>query len=168
MRSRQVLTEISPLLSIECCNNELLSSLLTLLHDPNNENNNIGALEMLEKTTKYFSKDYIKGFIAMDILALLQSPSSTIRIEACNTLFAMLSVFETEFIEQRFLQVIENLTKDPVSNVVNQFVKHIPRLAQKLSFNQFEKCFFSKYVEYLTSKNRFLKEILDILLLKLN
>ena len=156
--SRRTLIKVGPFLSRECCDNELLSIVLTLLHDPTNESNNISALEMLKQMNTLFSEEYIKGFIAMDIIALLQSPSVNIRIEACHSLFSMFHVFSQEFVEQRFLTVIEGLTKDSNFAVTNHLIKNMPVLAKKISFAVFEKYFFPKFIEYLSSKNRFQKE----------
>jgi hypothetical protein len=171
LRSRQMIVKVCEFLSSDCCNNELLSTILSLLHDPLNESSNIGALELLEKMISYFSKDYIKGFIAMDILALLQNQSPVIRIEACSAMFSMLQVFDKQIIEERFLEVIESLTRDSNTSVVNHLIKFFPKLAKNITFNKFESLFFPKFLDYLNSKNRFQKEesltVLGQLIIKL-
>lgn len=156
--SRRSLVKLGPLLSKQCCDNDLLSIILTLLHDPKNESNNTSALELIKQMNTLFSDEYIRGFIAMDIIALLQSPSVNIRIEACHSLFSLFHVFTSKFVEERFVSVIEGLTKDPNNAVINHLIKNMPVLAKKISFNEFEKRFFPRFMEYLNSKNRFQRE----------
>lgn len=155
--SRSALVRAGPLFSKDNANNELLSIILSLLHDQV-ETNKTAALELLKKLNTLFSEEYIRGFIAMDIIALLQSPSVNIRIEATNALFSLFDHFTRDFVETRFLPVIEGLARDPNNTVVNHLIKNMPALARKISFNQFEQFFFPKFIEYLNSKNRFQKE----------
>lgn len=156
--SRGALVKIGRLLSPSVADSDLLTVILGLLHDPKSESNNTAALELLKKLNDLFSPDNIKGFIAMDIIAMLQSPSVNIRIEATHALFSLFDHFTREFVESRFGPVIEGLTRDPNNTVINNLIKNMPSLAKKVSFNQFEKSFFPKFIEYLNSKNRFQKE----------
>lgn len=156
--SRKALVKTGPMLSRSSCDNDLLSIILTLLHDPKSESNKTSALDMIKQMNMLFSDDYIRGFIAMDIIALMQSPSVNIRIEACHSLFSLFHVFTSEFVESRFVPVIEVMSQDSNSAVINHLIKNMPALAKKISFNQFEKRFFPKFMEYLNSKNRFQRE----------
>lgn len=156
--SRAALVKIGRLLSPAIADNDLLTVILGLLHDPKSESNNTAALELLKKLNDLFSPDNIKGFIAMDIIAMLQSPSVNIRIEATHALFSLFDHFTRDFVESRFAPVIEGLTRDPNNTVINNLIKNMPLLAKKVSFNQFEKTFFPKYIDYLNAKNRFHKE----------
>lgn len=157
-RARAAFRIMGPQLSKDCANNELLSIILALLHDPKSEKNNTDALDLIKTLNALFSEEYIRGFIAMDIIALLQSPSTNIRVEATHALFSLFHHFTPDFVETRFLPVIEGLAKDPNATVVTNFIKNVPALARKISFNKFEQFFFPKYIEYLNSKNRFQKD----------
>lgn len=156
--SRRTLITISKMLSKRSCDNNLLTVVLTLMHDPLNENNRVSALELITKLHPLFSRQYIEGFIAMDILAMMQDNSLRVRIESYQTFFALFSSFESEFIEKRFLDVLEGMSNDPNTDIKLIFIRNVPTIGKKLTFKKFEFKVLPKYMDHLASKNRFFRE----------
>ena len=156
--SRKTLVAISKTLSKRTCDNKLLAIVLTLLHDPQSELNRLSALELIKQLHSFFSKQYIEGFIATDILALMQDNNSRVKTEAYKTFFALFSAFEGEFVEKRFLDVIENMSNDSNVDLKMIFIKNVPLISTKLAFKKFEFKILPKYMDHLAAKNRFVKE----------
>ena len=156
--SRRTLIAISKMLSKRSCDNNLLTVVLTLMHDPLNENNRVSALELITKLHPLFSRQYIEGFIAMDILAMMQDSSLRVRIESYQTFFSLFSSFESEFIEKRFLDVLEGMSNDPNTDIKLIFIRNVPTIGKKLTFKKFEFKVLPKYMDHLASKNRFFRE----------
>ena len=158
LNSRKKLVTIAHYLNDSNYNNELLTIILTLLHDNINEQNRLGALNLITKLHARFSKSYIEGFIATDIIALMQDPKIGVRVEAYKTFFVILDSFDPEFIERKFFSLIEKMSEDDNNNIRLIFVQNIPLMSKKLDFKKFEFKILPKYINTLASKNRFVKE----------
>lgn len=157
-KSRQFLVQISEYLDDQNYNNELLTIVLTLLHDNINESNRLAALSLITRLHARFAKNYIEGFIATDIIALMQDPKVSVRVEAYKTFFVILTSFDSEFIERKFFELIENMSEDNNNDIRIIFVQNVPLMSQKISFKKFEFKIMPKYLNTLDSKNRFVKE----------
>ena len=157
-KSRHFLVKIAEYLDDQNYNNELLTIVLTLLHDNINQSNRLAALSLITQLHTRFSKSYIEGFIATDIIALMQDPKVSVRVEACKTFFVILTSFENDFIERKFFDLIEGMSDDNNNDIRIIFVQNMPLVSQKLSFKKFEYKILPKFINTLSSKNRFVKE----------
>ncbi len=158
LRSRKTVYEISVFICDKIYNNELLTMILTLLHDPINENNRIDALIFISNLYKRFEQNNIEGFIATDILALMQDVKSNVRKEAYKSFFQIFSALKIALLERKFMSIIYMMNEDQDNDIRLIFIKNVPLMSKTIPFKIFEEKIMKKYLNNLNSKNRFFKE----------
>lgn len=158
LASRKAILNNADYISNKVYNNQLLSMILNLLHDPVKEQNRISALRIIAKLYKRFDIHNIQGFIAIDIISLIHDLKVNVRVEAYRTFFLIFSAFKIQFLEKKFLDIIEKMNENNNNNIRLIFINNVALMSQKLPFKKFESKILNKFLVNLLSKNRFIKE----------
>lgn len=158
LASRKAILSNADFISDKVYNNELLSMILNLLHDPVKEQNRISALRIIAKLYKRFDIHNIQGFIAIDIISLIHDLKVNVRVEAYRTFFLIFSAFKIQFLEKKFLDIIEKMNENNNNNIRLIFINNVALMSEKLPFKKFESKILNKFLVNLLSKNRFIKE----------
>jgi hypothetical protein len=158
LASRKAILSNAEYISDSVYNNELLSMILNLLHDPVKEQNRISALRIIAQLYQRFDIQNIQGFIAIDIISLVHDLNVNVRLEAYRTFFLIFSAFKIQFLEKKFLDIIEKMNENNNNNIRLIFINNVALMSEKLPFAKFESKILNKFIGNLTSKNRFIKE----------
>jgi hypothetical protein len=136
----------------------LLPIVLNLLHDHENARNRIAALDILRDMAFRFSKQFLNGFVATDIVSMMQEKNNEVRKRAHETFIALLTLFDKELVSSKFFDSVKGMAADLNTEIRLIFVDSICLLAAKLPFELFEQAVLPKFILHLDSKHRFIKE----------
>lgn len=139
-------------------NPRLLPIVLNLLHDHENARNRIAALDIMRDLAFRFSKQFLDGFVATDIVSMMQEKNNEVRKRAHETFIALLTLFDRELVSKKFFDSVKGMAADLNTEIRLIFVDSICLLATKLPFDLFEQAVLPKFILNLESKHRFIKE----------
>ena len=105
-----------------------------------------------------FSKQFLDGFVATDIVSMMQEKNNEVRKRAHETFISLLTLFDRDLVSQKFFNSVKQMAADLNTEIRLIFVDSISLLAAKLPFDLFEKAVLPKFILHLESKHRFIKE----------
>jgi hypothetical protein len=105
-----------------------------------------------------FSKQFLDGFVATDIVSMMQEKNNEVRKRAHETFIALLTLFDKELVSKKFFDSVKGMAADLNTEIRLIFVDSICLLAAKLPFDLFEQAVLPKFILHLDSKHRFIKE----------
>lgn len=132
--------------------------MLNLLHDHENARNRIAALDIMRDLAFRFSKQFLDGFVATDIVSMMQEKNSEVRKRAHETFIALLTLFDRDLVSKKFFDSVKGMAADLNTEIRLIFVDSICLLTAKLPFELFEQAILPKFILNLESKHRFIKE----------
>lgn len=105
-----------------------------------------------------FSKQFLDGFVATDIVSMMQEKNNEVRKKAHETFIALLTHFDRDLVSKKFFDSVKQMAADLNTEIRLIFVDSICLLAAKLPFDLFEQAVLPKFILHLESKHRFIKE----------
>lgn len=105
-----------------------------------------------------FSKQFLDGFVATDIVSMMQEKHIEVRKRAHETFIALLTLFDKELVSRKFFDSVKGMAADLNTEIRLIFVDSICLLAAKLPFDMFEQAVLPKFILHMESKHRFIKE----------
>lgn len=105
-----------------------------------------------------FSKQFLDGFVATDIVSMMQEKNNEVRKRAHETFIALLTLFDRDLVSKKFFDSVKQMAADLNTEIRLIFVDSICLLAAKLPFDLFEQAVLPKFILHLESKHRFIKE----------
>jgi hypothetical protein len=105
-----------------------------------------------------FSKQFLDGFVATDIVSMMQEKNNEVRKRAHETFIALLTLFDRDLVSKKFFNSVKGMAADLNTEIRLIFVDSICLLAAKLPFELFEQAVLPKFILHLDSKHRFIKE----------
>ena len=115
-------------------------------------------MEIIKDLAFRFSKEFLDGFVATDIVSMMQEKRNDVRKKAHQTFIALLTLFDGNFVSRKFFDSLQRMSEDLNSDIRLVFVDSICLIASKLPFEQFERLILPKFIAHLESKHRFIKE----------
>jgi hypothetical protein len=134
--------------------NKLLFVILSILHDQSDQDNPIFALGLVEKIVKNCSANFIEGFVAIDILSLIQSPNADQRKAAYLCFMSMLPIFRPDFLQKKFATTIEQMAIHKENDVKLVFLTNVKPITEKLKLDFIREKLLLPYTKMLKDNNK--------------
>jgi len=108
----QELAKIAPLLNEDDRGKHLLTVVLGMAHDDDNEENRMIAVRLLSEMAHLFGKDLCEQFVGLEFLSMGEDPQLRVRKEAVSNLPSIGKIVSAYFFRQRLLPFYLKLCKD--------------------------------------------------------
>jgi serine/threonine-protein phosphatase 4 regulatory subunit 1 len=129
----------------------LLTIVLVMAHDEENEDNKLVAVQLLSKMAPLFGKDLCEQFVGLEFLSLGDDPSLRVRKEAVTHLSSVGKIVSVSFFKNRLLPFYLRSCKDVNWGVRKSCVDSIVEMA-KISDNE------TKETELVERELEFMKD----------
>lgn len=138
--------------------NKLLFVVLSMLHDPSQKVKVTTALKLLKRIVINCSAPYVEGFVAIDIISLIQNGDLEKRRAAYACFMSMLAIFRPEFLHKKFADILASMINHSETEIRLIFLDHLQLVTEKMKLDFVKEKILPVYQLMLSSKEQVIRE----------